>query len=143
MAILGDQGDGRKVKPFWWPPTLIARQAASAAFLGLLTGWRELPEWILGCGLRCLPGAGGSIGMGCIGFPSHPVWEVTSSCNLRCIHCHSPRSDGGRDLDTEEGKGLLQQLAEVDSFRMIAFTGGEPLLRKDLFELLDLFIHFP
>jgi radical SAM protein with 4Fe4S-binding SPASM domain len=75
--------------------------------------------------------------MGCIGFPSHPVWEITSACNLQCIHCHvgggKPASD---ELTTGEGKQLLSQLADIKDFQMMAFTGGEPLLRPDLFELL-------
>lgn len=75
--------------------------------------------------------------MGCIGFPAHPVWEMTSACNLRCIHCHA---SGGKqikdELTTEEAKCMLNQLADIKEFRMMAFTGGEPLVRSDLFELL-------
>jgi radical SAM protein with 4Fe4S-binding SPASM domain len=75
--------------------------------------------------------------MGCIGFPSHPVWEMTAACNLRCIHCHASGGEPAADeLTTEEAKCLLDQLAEVSEFRMMAFTGGEPLVRRDLFELL-------
>ena len=127
----------RRVRPFWWPPTLIMRQAGSALYLAALTRWRHLPTWILKYGFRCLPGAAGALGMGCIGFPAHPVWEMTAACNLRCIHCHAaggkPASD---ELSTDEAKRLLRQLSEVSAFRMMAFTGGEPLLRVDLFELL-------
>jgi len=75
--------------------------------------------------------------MGCIGFPAHPVWEMTSACNLHCIHCHT---SGGKpaagELTTREAKRLLDELAGVREFRMMAFTGGEPLVREDLFELL-------
>lgn len=75
--------------------------------------------------------------MGCIGFPNHPVWEMTTACNLNCIHCHtaggSPRED---ELTTDEGKRLLTELTQITQFRMMAFTGGEPLMRHDLFELL-------
>ena len=128
---------GRKVRPFWWPPSLVLRQAMSALYVGALSRWRELPRWFLTYGFRCLPGAAGSQGMGCIGFPAHPVWEMTSACNLHCIHCHAlggkPADD---ELTTEEAKRLMDQLAEVSEFRMIAFTGGEPLVRDDLFELL-------
>jgi len=75
--------------------------------------------------------------MGCIGFPAHPVWEMTAACNLRCIHCHASGGKRAADeLTTEEAKRLLDQLAEVGEFRMMAFTGGEPLVRRDLFELL-------
>jgi len=116
---------------------LIVRQAMSALYVGALARWRRLPRWILSYGFKCLPGAAGSRGMGCIGFPAHPVWEMTTACNLRCIHCHA---SGGKaspeELSTEEAKRLLDQLAQVREFRMMAFTGGEPLVRPDLFELL-------
>jgi len=96
-----------------------------------------MPGWLLQYGFRCLPGAAGALGMGCIGFPAHPAWEVTSACNLHCIHCHAAGGKGARDeLGTTEAKQLLDQLAEVPAFRMVAFTGGEPLVRPDLFELL-------
>ena len=127
----------RRVRPFWWPPTLIIRQASSALYLGALARWRALPRWLLTYGFKCLPGAAGSLGMGCIGFPAHPVWEMTSACNLRCVHCHASSGEpAGDELTTREAKRLLDQLAGIREFRMMAFTGGEPLVRPDLFELL-------
>jgi radical SAM protein with 4Fe4S-binding SPASM domain len=127
----------RRVRPFWWPPGLILRQAASALYVGALARWRYLPAWVLRYGFQCLPGAAGSRGMGCIGFPAHPVWEMTAACNLHCIHCHAAGGKPADDeLTTAEGKRLLDQLAGVSEFRMMAFTGGEPLVRDDLFELL-------
>jgi radical SAM protein with 4Fe4S-binding SPASM domain len=105
--------------------------------MGALVGWRRLPSWFIKYGFKCLPGAAGSWGQGCIGFPAHPVLEITAACNLRCIHCHT--SGGGRsddELTTKEVKRLIDQLADVDEFRMMAFTGGEPLVRDDLFEVL-------
>lgn len=126
-----------RVKPFWWPPTLIARQTMSAILVGTLTRWRKLPQWFADYGFKCLPGAGGSKGMGCIGFPDHPVWEMTTACNLNCVHCHTAGGKPGADeLTTAEAKLLLDQLAQIENFRMMAFTGGEPLVRPDLFELL-------
>jgi len=127
----------RKVRPYWYPPSLILRQVGSALYVGALSRWRHLLGWVRTYGFQCLPGAAGSQGMGCIGFPSHPVWEMTTACNLHCIHCHA--SGGKRapdELTTAEGKRLLDQLAEVRAFRMMAFTGGEPLARPDLYELL-------
>lgn len=127
----------RKVRTYWWPPSLILRQLGSALYVGALARWRELPRWALTYGVKCIPGAAGSWGQGCIGFPAHPVWEMTAGCNLQCIHCHA---SGGKpapdELTTEEAKGLMDQLAEMSEFRMMAFTGGEPLVRDDLFELL-------
>ena len=75
--------------------------------------------------------------MGCIGYPGHPVWEVTSACNLTCIHCHATSGKPGPDeLTTDEGKKLIDQIAEVNAFRTLVYTGGEPLVRPDIFELL-------
>jgi radical SAM protein with 4Fe4S-binding SPASM domain len=109
----------------------------SALSVGALTRWRKLPRWFADYAFKCLPGAAGSRGMGCIGFPDHPVWEMTTACNLNCVHCHTtggaPRSD---ELTTAEGKDLLNELTQVKNFRMMAFTGGELLMRPDLFELL-------
>jgi len=125
------------VRSYLWPPTLILRQTMSALYIGALSRWRELPRWFLSYGFKCLPGAAGSKGMGCIGFPAHPVWEMTTACNLRCIHCHASGGKPSTDeLTTREAKRLLEQLAEIREFRMMAFTGGEPLVRNDLFELL-------
>ena len=127
----------RRVRPLWGSPGLLLRQAASVAAVGVLAGWRQLPRWALTYGLRCLPGAAGARGQGCIGFPAHPVWEMTSACNLHCIHCHVSGGHTERDgLTTAEAKRLFEQLARVHEFRMLAFTGGEPLVRPDLFELL-------
>lgn len=132
----GDKPE-RRVRPYWWPPSLILRQAGSALYVGALSHWREMPRWFVTYGFRCLPGAAGSRGMGCIGFPAHPVWEMTAACNLRCIHCHASGGKPAQDeLTTSEAKRLLDQLAALDEFRMMAFTGGEPLVRRDLFELL-------
>jgi len=75
--------------------------------------------------------------MGCIGFPDHPVWEMTTACNLNCVHCHAAGGKPGADeLTTEQARSLLNDLSRVRNFRMMAFTGGEPLMRPDFFELL-------
>jgi len=114
----------------------MLRQAASALFFSYLVGWRKLPHWLMK-GNKTLPTAAGAIGMGCIGFPIHPVWEVTNACNLRCEQCHacSGKPLPG-ELNTEEGKRLLDGMAAIGEFRMLALGGGEPLVRPDIFELV-------
>jgi 12,18-didecarboxysiroheme deacetylase len=64
------------------------------------------------------------------------VWNMTRRCNLKCIHCYSSsRNIPYRDeLTTEEGKALITDLAAFGS-PVILFSGGEPLIRKDLPEL--------
>ncbi len=119
------------------PPTLIVKQLTSVLYFGSLVGWKKFPNWFFKHGFRSLPVAAGAIGMGCIGFPAHPAWEVTSACNLRCIHCHASSSKPAPDeLTTDEAKRVIDGLAGIDEFRMLVYTGGEPLVRPDLIELL-------
>ncbi len=65
------------------------------------------------------------------------VWNVTRTCNLRCIHCYTDseaRKYSG-ELTTEEGKTLIRDLANFN-IPALLFSGGEPLARPDLFELV-------
>lgn len=62
--------------------------------------------------------------------------EVTRRCNLRCPHCFtdsSARSHSG--VDTEKLSWLLEELAKVGA-KQVAFSGGEPLLRRDLSQVM-------
>lgn len=61
------------------------------------------------------------------------VFELTYRCNLHCRHCYVVR-DIEDELTTEEVKSALDQLAEVGCL-YLTFTGGEPLVREDFFEL--------
>ncbi|MBO8136841.1 MAG: putative heme d1 biosynthesis radical SAM protein NirJ1 [Desulfotomaculum sp.] len=64
------------------------------------------------------------------------VWNVTRTCNLKCIHCYS-NSDSRKyenEMDTGEGKQFLQDLAEFN-VPVVLFSGGEPLTRPDFFDL--------
>ncbi len=64
------------------------------------------------------------------------AWEVTRSCNLSCVHCRASAQKGSYpgELSTEEGKKLLEEIAAF-SQPIIILTGGEPLLREDIYEL--------
>lgn len=67
------------------------------------------------------------------------VWNMTKRCNLRCVHCYA-FAEGedykGDELSTEEGKALIDDLAHF-GVPVILFSGGEPVLREDLPELID------
>jgi len=67
------------------------------------------------------------------------VWNVGQRCNLKCVHCYSQSQDReySGELSTPEGKGLIEDLARFGS-PVILFSGGEPLLRKDLLVLAQL-----
>lgn len=76
--------------------------------------------------------------MGCIGYAPHPVWELTNACNLNCIHCHAAGGKPAKDeLTTEEGKKLIDEIANMKEFKTLVYSGGEPLMRPDLIELLN------
>jgi len=115
----------------------LFRQAGAVILYGLLTRWRYAPRWLLSA-TKLLPLVAGSEGMGCIGFPTHPVIEVTARCNLNCIHCHAD-SDASNDneLSFEQMRLLLRELAAQPEFKMVVFSGGEPLVREDIVELCD------
>lgn len=65
------------------------------------------------------------------------VWNCTRSCNLRCVHCysHSKSCKYEGEMTTDEGMHLIDSLAEFGA-PVILFSGGEPLLRKDLSGLI-------
>ena len=65
------------------------------------------------------------------------TWELTYACNLECVHCLS--SSGQRDpreLTTDEAKAVLDELHDLQVF-YINIGGGEPMIRRDFFELLE------
>jgi MoaA/NifB/PqqE/SkfB family radical SAM enzyme len=64
-------------------------------------------------------------------------WNVTAKCNLKCAHCYINAGEK-KDIDelsTDAAKLLIHQIAEV-SKPLLILSGGEPLLRKDIFELI-------
>lgn len=65
-------------------------------------------------------------------------WNVTRKCNLKCSHCYINAASGEYtdELNTEESKRLIDQISEV-SRPLLILSGGEPLLRKDVFELIQ------
>jgi len=66
-------------------------------------------------------------------------WNTTKKCNLYCKHCYrdsGPDKNQTNELNTSEGKSLLEEIAEA-GFKIIIFSGGEPLLRKDIYELVE------
>ena len=77
---------------------------------------------------------------GGIDFDESPflaIWEVTQSCDLACKHCRAaaqpiPHPD---ELTHEEGKALIDQIAQMQ-IPIFVFTGGDPLKRKDVFDLI-------
>ncbi len=71
--------------------------------------------------------------------PFRPIvsWNITKRCNLKCIHCYIDAGveDSG-ELTTSEALDVVDQMAEV-GVPLILFTGGEPLVRRDFFEIVQ------
>lgn len=71
--------------------------------------------------------------------PNQPrlvAWEITRSCNLNCVHCRASAEKGPYEgeLDTGKCKQVLEEIRRTGS-PIIILTGGEPLMREDVFEL--------
>ncbi|WP_166240337.1 TIGR04053 family radical SAM/SPASM domain-containing protein [Paenibacillus turpanensis] len=64
------------------------------------------------------------------------IWEVTKACALKCLHCRAEAQHQAdpRQLSFEEGKRLIDDIAGMDH-PLFVFTGGDPLMRPDLFDL--------
>lgn len=115
----------------------LIRQFRAALLFKKKTGWKHFYNWAGTSAFKSIPVASGAVGMGCIGFGYHAVWEVTEACNLRCRHCHANSEKGGPDeLTTQEGFAFLDQLARIPRFQMLAYSGGEPMVRPDIDDLL-------
>jgi MoaA/NifB/PqqE/SkfB family radical SAM enzyme len=65
------------------------------------------------------------------------AWEVTRACAFACQHCRADaqHSRDPNELTTAEGRRLIDRLAQFGS-PILVFTGGDPLMRRDLFELI-------
>lgn len=64
------------------------------------------------------------------------VWNITRACNLKCVHCYAHATDGSStdELSTAEGRRMIDDLAAF-GVPVLLFSGGEPLVRKDMPEL--------
>jgi len=65
------------------------------------------------------------------------VWNITRACNLKCVHCYndSGACKASDELSTAEAKGVINDLVQY-GVPSVLFSGGEPLMRTDLFELI-------
>ncbi|WP_123533445.1 TIGR04053 family radical SAM/SPASM domain-containing protein [Halosimplex salinum] len=67
------------------------------------------------------------------------IWEVTQACELNCDHCRADAEPARHpdELSTAEGKQLLDQVAEFDERQLVVLSGGDPMKRPDLVDLVD------
>lgn len=78
---------------------------------------------------------------GSVDFNENPyivIWEVTRACQLKCVHCRADAQNkpDPRELTPQEGKTLIDQIYDMNN-PMLVFTGGDCMMREDLFELAD------
>lgn len=63
-------------------------------------------------------------------------WMTTNQCNLKCVHCYQDAEEATeRELSTDEAKKMIDEIA-LAGFKIMIFSGGEPLLRPDIYELV-------
>lgn len=76
-----------------------------------------------------------------VDFDEHPfiaIWEVTQACDLACVHCRASAQPDRNpfELSTAEGKKLIDEISAL-KVPVFVLTGGDPLKRPDLFELIE------
>ena len=66
------------------------------------------------------------------------AWEVTRACAYACVHCRADAMHvrDPQELNTEESLRLIDRIAEFGNNPILIFTGGDPMMRKDLHELI-------
>lgn len=66
------------------------------------------------------------------------AWEVTRACAYACVHCRADalHQRDPRELSTEEARALIDRLAAFGNSPILIFTGGDPMMRPDLFVLI-------
>ena len=67
--------------------------------------------------------------------PVIAIFSITDKCNLSCKHCYIPKNTNNGQLTYEEACKFIDQLHDAKTL-IVAFSGGEPLLREDIFDLM-------
>ncbi|WP_254863058.1 TIGR04053 family radical SAM/SPASM domain-containing protein [Halovivax gelatinilyticus] len=67
------------------------------------------------------------------------IWELTQACHLACEHCRAEAVPGRHpdELSTPEGKRLLESAADFGDGQLVVLSGGDPLVRDDVEELVE------
>ncbi|WXG42148.1 MAG: radical SAM protein [Candidatus Freyarchaeum deiterrae] len=71
------------------------------------------------------------------GAPITIVWNFTNRCNLNCLHCHQDSSPASShpELTTSQAFKVVDNMSDA-GVAILTFSGGEPLLRKDIFDVI-------
>jgi radical SAM protein with 4Fe4S-binding SPASM domain len=110
----------------------VERQAALIDFFDYFErlGWLRADGRLAGRKLDATPPADHLLG------PLAVHLEIIAACNLRCTHCFAGELPRKTELSLAQMDRLFAELASLGSFRL-GLTGGEPLLRKDLLDIVD------
>ena len=70
--------------------------------------------------------------------PFIAIWEATQACDLACVHCRASAQPlrSALELSTTEAQRLIDQIAAME-VPVFAITGGDPLKRPDIFDLVE------
>jgi len=69
--------------------------------------------------------------------PMYVSWNYTYACNFNCTHCYSRADWYPKELSTSQYKSIAKQIVDAGVFT-VGFGGGEPLLRRDIFAIIDI-----
>ncbi|MDW8034371.1 MAG: radical SAM protein [Nitrososphaerota archaeon] len=69
--------------------------------------------------------------------PEYVTWLLTSKCNLRCEHCYTSPRPWSNELEEKRVLKIVEEACEM-GVENLHFTGGEPLLRRDIFKIIDI-----
>lgn len=71
--------------------------------------------------------------------PKVVIWEMTRACALRCVHCRAEAIDrrDPEELSTAEAFDLLDEIRRFDGKVLMVLTGGDPMERADLFDIVE------
>ena len=70
-------------------------------------------------------------------YPDLMSLDVTSGCNLRCLHCYNESGESAHDVSDAQLLDIARQMAELHPFN-VCLCGGEPLLRGNLLDVIDI-----
>lgn len=73
----------------------------------------------------------------------HIQWHITNLCNLRCIHCYQDDFSSHQELGLNDllkiGENIIKTMEKWDAYLFLSLTGGEPLIKSEIWSLLDYF----
>ena len=71
------------------------------------------------------------------------AWEFTQKCNLNCLHCRGSATSNAssEELSLSESRSFVDSLEDFNNTPIVIFSGGEPLIREDSFEVMEYASH--